>query len=60
MDGSAGSGQLDKPKVVVFHGQTVDKQRPYPYKNLIRLGVGKDQARMAAGSSKGLWALSKT
>jgi RNA-directed DNA polymerase len=28
------------------------------YKNLIHLGVGKDQARIAAGSSKGPWALS--
>lgn len=28
------------------------------YKNLIHLGVGKDQARIAAGSHKGPWALS--
>jgi RNA-directed DNA polymerase len=28
------------------------------YKNLIHLGVGKDQARVAAGSHKGPWALS--
>ena len=28
------------------------------YKNLIHLGAGKDQARIAAGSSKGPWALS--
>jgi hypothetical protein len=28
------------------------------YKNLIHLGVGKDQARIVAGSSKGPWAMS--
>ena len=53
VDGSAGSGQLDAPKVTVFHGQAVDQQLPYPLQEPDPSGCREGSGENGGGVSQG-------